>query len=311
MIVKKTMSFIFLLTTFLLSILFSCKKSEDAPFIKYVDPTSIPSKKMIDSFTQVQYGNMPLIISVPHGGELAPTTIPDRSCANITTATDINCIELLQAIDSVFNADYAIKPYYVFTNLKRIKLDQNRDTAEATCSNQAIKKYWNNYHFSIDTCISKILIKYPQCLFIDLHGHGHTKQRLEIGYLTTADTLRNPININANTSSLKNIVTPSLNILDLYIGSNAFGTLMASRNFPSVPSQQDNAPLVADEYFNGGFNTAKYCKYANVFGWQIETNFTGVRDNVNSRNLFAVAFTKSIMKYYTTNTAMLVTTFGK
>jgi hypothetical protein len=71
----------------------------------------IVSKKKLDIYTEVQYGNMPLIISVPHGGVENPSTIPDRTCPNIVTSTDLKTIELANAIDSVCKADYGFQPY--------------------------------------------------------------------------------------------------------------------------------------------------------------------------------------------------------
>ncbi len=290
----------------------SCKKNTDTVNEPAKD---IVTKKKLDLYTEVQYGNMPLIISVPHGGTDDPASIPDRTCPGITTSIDLRTIEMVNAIDSVCRIDYGFQPYLVISYLKRTKLDQNRDLPEATCSNSAITGIWNNYHLSIDSFVTKITAKYPMALFIDLHGHGHTKQRLELGYLLTGSELRNPASILPASSSMYNLMqqNTSLQINQLLTGPNAFGTLMGNRAIPSVPSQQDTAPLVTDLYFDGGYNTQRYCSgaYPKVFGWQIESNFTGVRDSQVSRVNFAKAFLQSIMQFYTTNTAMNPATFGK
>jgi hypothetical protein len=290
----------------------SCKKNTDTVNEPAKD---IVTKKKLDPYTEVQYGNMPLIISVPHGGTDDPASIPDRTCPGITTSIDLRTIEMVNAIDSVCRIDYGFQPYLVISYLKRTKLDQNRDLPEATCSNSAITGIWNNYHLSIDSFVTKITAKYPMALFIDLHGHGHTKQRLELGYLLTGNELRNPASIVPASSSMYNLMqqNTSLQINQLLTGPNAFGTLMGNRAIPSVPSQQDTAPLVTDLYFDGGYNTQRYCSgaYPKVFGWQIESNFTGVRDNQVSRVNFAKAFLQSIMQFYATNTAMNPATFGK
>ena len=270
---------------------------------------------MVDAYTEVQYGNMPLLISVPHGGATAPASIPDRVCAGITTVTDNNTIELLTVIDSVCKADYGLQPYFVLTYLKRTKLDQNRDYPEATCSNAALYSYWATYHESIDTCINKIMSKYSQCLFIDLHGHGHTKQQLELGYLIDANSLRNPASIIPSATSLYHLLQQNngLPIAQLLTGPNAFGTTMATNGFPSVPSQQTTAPGISDPFFDGGYNTQRFtgASYPNTFGWQIESNYTGVRDNKNSWIAFAKAFLQSVMQYYTSNTSLQPASFGK
>ncbi len=292
--------------------LVSCKKNTDA----VIEPVKdIVIKKKLDPYTEVQYGNMPLIISVPHGGNDDPASIPDRTCPGITSAIAIRTIEMANGIDSICKADYGFQPYLVISYLKRIKLDQNRDLPEATCSNSTIAGIWNNYHLSIDTFITKINAKYPLALFIDLHGHGHTKERLELGYLLTGNELRNPANINPVSASVFNLLqlNPLLQVNQLLTGAHAFGTLMANNNFPAVPSQQDVAPLVTDLYFDGGYNTQRYCAaaYPKVFGWQIESNYTGVRNNQANRVNFAKAFLQSIMQFYTTNTSMDPATFGR
>jgi hypothetical protein len=296
----------------LCSLNIGCKKNTAAGTMPVKD---IVTKKKLDSYTEVQYGNMPLIISVPHGGTDDPASIPDRTCPGITTAIDLRTIEMANAIDSVCKVDYGFQPYLVISYLKRTKLDQNRDLPEATCSNTAITGIWNNYHLSIDSFVTKITAKYPLALFIDLHGHGHTKQRLELGYLLSGSELRNPGSIVPSSASLYNLMqqNTSLQINQLLTGPNAFGTLMENRTIPSVPSQQDPAPLVTDLYFDGGYNTQRYCSgaYPKVFGWQIESNYTGVRDNQVSRINFAKAFLQSIMQFYSTNTSMQPASFGK
>jgi len=295
----------------MLAIFAACQHEETLT----IPARKLPSKKMIDAFTEVQYGNMPLMISVPHGGTLTPAEIPDRTCPGIVTEPDEFTIELLKAIDSVAKTDYHVQPYYVFTKLSRIKIDQNRSLAGGTCNNPSLAIYWNNYHSGIDTCINKITAIYPLCLFIDLHGHGHALQRLELGYLIPGVELRDTASINEATSSVYNLLqhNKSLTINELLSGTNAFGTLMADRLFPTVPSFQDSAPMAGASYFTGGYNTRHYCSaaYPGVFGWQTEANFTGVRDNVSNRTAFAKAFMQSIMQFFSTSTSMKPADFGQ
>jgi hypothetical protein len=278
-------------------------------------PKIVPVKISVDVFTEMQLGNMPLIISAPHGGSIAPDSIPDRNCLNAINTTDLNTIELLFAIDSVSKKDFGIQPYFVVTHLKRIKLDQNRDFPEASCNNNQVFPFWKNYHESIDTLIKLIVAKYKQCLFIDLHGHGHTKQRLELGYLVNGNALRNPSTIIPSQTSMFHLLQQnnSITVQQLLTGPNAFGTLIAAKNFPAVPAAQIPAPTVVDDYLDGGFNTERFtgAAYPKVFGWQVECNNTGVRDNKTNRAIFAKAFMQSIMQFFTANTLLKPSTFGK
>jgi hypothetical protein len=266
----------------------------------------------LDAFTWRQKGTMPLVITVPHGGMVSPDSIPDRACTGITTATDLYTIEMAKAIDSVALADYGVRPYLVVTNLKRIKLDQNRELAEATCNNAAVSGYWTRFHNSTDTSIKAVLSHYPQCLYIDLHAHGHTIQQLELGYLVSKTQLQNLSAVQPTSTSLSNlfIANPQATVQGLLTGSNAFGTLMGAQGYPSVPSEAFPAPNAADPYFDGGYNTKRYTVATNCFGWQIESNYTGVRENAKQRALFAKAFLKSLMQFYKTWTKLDPNSFG-
>jgi hypothetical protein len=265
-------------------------------------------QQWIDDFTWVQYGNMPLVISVPHGGTIAPDSIATRSCPGITTVTDSYTIELAKAIDSVFMADYGMHPSLVITHLKRSKLDQNRPLPEANCNNEKMVAIWNRFHQSIDTALQMALQKSPQCLYIDLHGHGHANQRLELGYLLTDDELRNPATIIPSKTSIASLIASTKNTAeDLLTGKNAFGSIIASKGFAAIPSIQDKAPLANELYFDGGYNTKRYTStstYPNVFGWQIESN-KDVRFTAAKRSAFAKALAAAIMEYYKMNTPLV------
>lgn len=77
-------------------------------------------------------------------------------------------------------------------------------------------------------------------LYIDLHGHSHTKQRLEIGYLLYGSELRQP-NSKLNSqeyidySSIKNLVNNNINNLDhadLLKGELSFGFIISNQKYP-------------------------------------------------------------------------------
>jgi hypothetical protein len=152
-------------------------------------------------------------------------------------------------------------------------------------------------------------------LFIDLHAHGHTKQRVELGYLVSGNELRNPASILPSSTSYYNMLlqNPFLSNNQFLTTPNAFGTLMANKGIPCVPSAQDPAPLVGDPYFDGGYNTQRYTSslYPKTYGWQIECHNNGVRDTYNNRVNFAKAFLQSVMEFYSRNTSMQPNGFGK
>jgi hypothetical protein len=258
-----------------------------------------------EKWTEFIVGDLPLIISVPHGGAV---TLPDalRDCKGAVTVTDSRTIELAKEIEKAFLAKYNARPFIIISNISRKNVDQNRDMAEGTCGNKAMEKPWNQFHDYIDTALALATKKFGKAIYIDLHGHGHTKQRLEVGYLLKAEELRTldaKDNKQVAKSSVANLLATdkSFDLEQLLVGPNAFGTLMAQQGIDAVPSKQDKAPLEEDKYFNGGYNTVRYTssKYPNVFGWQIESHYKGVRD-AEGRPAFAKAFVDVMESYFKT-----------
>ena len=89
-------------------------------------------------------GNINIIITVPHGGDLQPDDIPDRiygcpvtedcefdhdeSCSDedkcsITTVKDTNTIHVGTVISETIEEELRAKPHLVIMNVKRYKTD--------------------------------------------------------------------------------------------------------------------------------------------------------------------------------------------
>ena len=259
-----------------------------------------------EKWTEFIVGDLPLIISVPHGGTTMLTDVATRNCKDAVTVTDSRTIELVKEIEKAFLAKYKARPFIIISNLSRKHVDHNRDLEEGTCGDKTMEKPWNQFHDYIDTAVVLATKKFGKAVYIDLHGHGHTKQRLELGYNLTADELRNldaKDSKQMNKSSVINLLAANkkLDIEQLLIGNDAFGTLITKEGFNAVPAKQDVAPLEEDKYFNGGYNTRRYTstKYPNIFGFQIESNYKGVRD-AEGRPAFAAAFVNAMGSYFKT-----------
>ncbi len=254
-------------------------------------------------------GNIPLVISVPHGGKIRTDSLPTRTCNGAIVTVDMYTIELAKEIQTYFVKNYKVSPYIVISHLARKHVDQNRDLdRSATCGNEKLHYAWYDYHNLIDTAISKANKLGKGVMFIDLHGHAHPKQRMELGYHLKAEELL-AINEGGNGGkkhSLNNLLSlnTKLNINDLLFGENAFGTLLHDRYVASVPSKQDVAPLKDDAFFSTGPNTRRYTSsnYPNVFGLQLECN-REVRFEKGKRTIAAKAIAESVKEYlnYTIN----------
>jgi predicted enzyme related to lactoylglutathione lyase len=257
----------------------------------------VPGAPCFGRLNYVEYvpGDLPLVISVPHGGALAPSTIPDRMG---TTATDTNTIELGRAIAQAFLTRTGRRPHLVICHLKRTKLDANREVGEAAEGNPNATQAWQEYHGFIDAATHAVATG-GSGLYIDLHGHGHAPQRLELGYLLSAATLDlTDEQLDAGgyawASSLHLAMgrTPQT-FAQLLRGADSLGGLLLGAGVPSVPSPAVPSPG-ADPYFTGGYSTERHTN--TIPGLQIESKLrsrpmhhgrtlTGAADRATCREL--------------------------
>jgi hypothetical protein len=248
--------------------------------------SGVPGRACFGRNGYIEYipGDLPVVISVPHGGALAPAAIPDRTSG--TTVTDSNTIDLGRAISAAFSARSARAPHVVIVHLRRTKLDANRELVEAAQGNADAINAWTEYHAFIEQAMAAVRQRSGTGFYIDLHGHGHAIARLELGYLLTAGT--------GATSSLRLIASSSpLPFSALLRGPTSLGGLLEP-GVPSVPSPSNPSPG-ADEYFNGGYSTSRHT--ATLPGLQIESHFAGVRDTAASRAAFADSLVRAIATF--------------
>ncbi|MGB4841124.1 MAG: T9SS type A sorting domain-containing protein [Saprospiraceae bacterium] len=262
-----------------------------------------------NNYIEYSVGTLPLVISVPHGGNLSPDDIPTRTCNSPTTVTDANTVELGRLIDTAFMNLTGCHPHMIYCHLRRTKIDCNRPIGDGTCGNITAEKAWNEFQDFIIAAQKGAQNHYEEKVFyIDLHGHGHAIQRLELGYLLSDNELeRTDAILNSSqyisNSSIKNLVESNVHNLshaELLRGQNALGTLLGNAGFPAVPSEQDPFPGTNTSYFSGGYNTQMHTSYIPdnpVNGVQLECNFTNVRDTYTNRKRFADSLASVISKY--------------
>ena len=162
-------------------------------------------------------GNIPIILSIPHGGDISPSEISNRTYG--VSVTDSNTIELGMAIRNYFFTNFNVRPYLVINNLKRTKLDANRDIVEAAQGNLYAERAFNEFHHYINSARQEIINNFNTGFLLDIHGHGVNPDgfydmRTWIGYLLTGDELDNSDNyidqnISANNTSIYSLLKTS------------------------------------------------------------------------------------------------------
>jgi len=250
-------------------------------------------------------GTIPLIIVAPHGGDLAPSGLPDRSCAGCETVNDANTRALATEISDAFARRIARRPFVVANLLSRRKFDANRDLSEATGGHAPLEPMWTLLHARIDSAKARAVRLHPRALLIDLHGHSHPVPRLELGYLLSASNLRlgdsilAPLVFASSIARLDSAAVSGDAGVALLRGPRSLGTRFVQAGFAAVPSASDPSPLAGEPYFNGGYNTQRHGSQlaGAVDAIQLECNYAGVRDTPAARTAFAEAFVTATLAY--------------
>jgi hypothetical protein len=138
-------------------------------------------------YVQFFPGELPVVLSAGHGGDLRPTEIPDRTVG--TTVQDLNTLDLALRVRQTVKDQTGYWPHLVVSHLHRIKLDPNREIVEAAQGNPEAERAWWEYHTFLKKARHMVEAEFGEGFYIDLHGHGHTIQRLELGYLLSISQL--------------------------------------------------------------------------------------------------------------------------
>ena len=211
-------------------------------------------------------GNMPLVISIPHGGYLLPDEVPERPCVNCAKNQDVFTLEIGMGIRDEIYRTTGHYPYVIINNLHRTRLDPNRNIAEAADGDKNAELAWHQFQNYIDSAVKEVQNAFGKGLYIDLHGHRHDIKRTELGYLISSDELQLDDELLdfdsfVEYSSIRSLVNNNLNGLSLsqlVRGSSSFGSLFEAMGYPTVPSSRIPFPGPDEPFFSGGYNTARH-----------------------------------------------------
>ena len=154
--------------------------------------TYIPGESYFGQNDYIEFiaGNLPIVISAPHGGGLEPIEIPDRDCTGCVYVRDSRTQELVRQMSDAIFEEFGCYPYIIINRLHRKKLDANRDIGDAADGDPLAEQAWFDFHDFIETAKDSITGNFGKGLYLDLHGHGHDIQRLELGYRISKSELQ-------------------------------------------------------------------------------------------------------------------------
>tara|TARA_B100000614_G_scaffold76553_1_gene68425 strand:- start:1400 stop:2365 length:966 start_codon:yes stop_codon:yes gene_type:complete len=268
-----------------------------------------------NNYVEFHPGSLPIILSAPHGGDMEPNEIPDRLYG--TTVTDSNTKQITIAIKNEFISRFGKAPYIIINNLKRTKIDSNRDSIEGVQGNIYAKRAWEEYHYYIDYSKNKIIQDFNYGLFLDIHGHGANPDgfydlRTWLGYLLDKDELqlsnqeldKESYQLKSSINTLSFISNESF--IEVLRGRNSLGSILDSLGYNSVPSL--NYPSTNGKfYFSGGYNTKIHGSAINgspISSIQIELPKPGIRENSLQWKNYSKALVTALEKYFKTHYRM-------
>ena len=261
-----------------------------------------------EKYIEYYAGNLPIILSAPHGGQLTPDEISDRTYG--TFVTDLNTYELTKTIMDSMIVRFGGYPHVILCKLKRTKLDANRDSIEAAQENKYALRAWQEYHHYIEVAKKKITNDQGSGLFLDIHGHGINPDgfydlRTWLGYLISSEELDQSNGaLNTNSYQSKSSISAwvdssSYSFIEVLRGKVSFGSILDSLGYKSLPSINDLSPD-GMRYFSGGYNTARHGSRSGgvISSIQIELPKPGIRDNQSTWSSYSKALNSTISEYY-------------
>jgi hypothetical protein len=261
-----------------------------------------------NEYVRYDVGDLPIILSAPHGGKIKPLEIYDRTYG--VTVTDYNTRELTETITAVFQSVFGARPHVIINNLSRYKLDANRDVVEAAQGNIYAVRAWEEYHHYIASAKSSIEAQFGYGLFLDIHGHGanpdgYYDMRTWLGYLLTGDELdKSDADINnsiyQDISSIKTLteVSPE-DFVQVLRGPNSLGSLL-NEAYSTLPSTSYPGPE-GMFYYSGGYNTHRHGSSevgGAISAIQLEMPLPGIRENNSQWYDFGLALSAALETYF-------------
>ncbi len=129
------------------------------------------------NLVMIQHGDIPVILSVPHGGTEKLPGVRPRTRENIQgemfgDVRDVETIELTLLVNQeLIELLEGKKPYIVLSRIHRRYIDFNRSRRFAYQSENAAK-YYDEYHNTLEEFVDEVGAKWSHGIVLDIHGQS-------------------------------------------------------------------------------------------------------------------------------------------
>ena len=204
------------------------------------------------SLVRIRRGELPLVLSAPHGGGEKPHFVPDLTRS--PRLADSHTIPLAQQLSDALKTHFGRAPFMVYNRLHRCKMDANRPVNEGTQGEAFGSLVYDAYHEALATCLQEArdyAVNGQPVLLLDIHGYtpppawnatSWQTSWVMIGHLVTYNELHEK---------------DALEQEEWIRGPSSLGSLLEEQGLLAEPSSRQRAPSKA-RYFNGGYITETY-----------------------------------------------------
>lgn len=193
-----------------------------------------------ESLVRTQKGDLPVLLTAPHGG-----TLPIPGAAARTEGTllaDTNTDLVAAGVSDRLGETLKAKPYVVAARFHRKFLDVNRPAGTAFVDDRA-RPHYDAYHGAVREFVRDIRARWPKgALLVDLHGQARDPEVLHRG-TRNGETVRRML----DTFGIEALTGPD----SVLGGLKKAGFSLFPDNTP--PGEPKESP-----FFNGGYTVGTY-----------------------------------------------------
>jgi N-formylglutamate amidohydrolase len=194
-----------------------------------------PSQALVTAWR----GELPLILSAPHGGEVRVPGSQTRKSGVVVR--DENTAELALLISQEVTDKLGAKPYVVIAQFSRKDADANRAATEAF-ENAASEAHYRAYHAALRQAVDECRERFGEALLVDLHGQVKRPAVIARG---TRD--------GRTMQALERRKGP-----EYTIGASSIGGRLLQKGYDVVPRTAADGSRTPEVLFNGGYIVAEY-----------------------------------------------------
>jgi len=289
-------------------------------------------------------GTCNLVISVPHGGTIGSDTSPAGNlvcqsgnvletrkgtvACRIGTytrdaGTDVIAEDLLRIL-----SDGGLRPHIIECHVHRSKVECNRDLSEIAVQEQGKEGefIYSIFHNWIREAIEmgRMSGDVPGVLLVDLHGHGHTHDYIELGFRLKGELLNEISNDKVEHRDWTSIITSSARheFTMRHLLKRRFGTnnesikeaLIGDASFSGcISTQLAKAEILSDVqclpslarpypgrlgYYTGGYTVKHHAKGKRVDSVQVELPMSVRNQADDKREAATLALARGIQEFH-------------